>query len=79
MALKQTFFGLDLATLTELKAEYVACLKAIAVAGQSYSISNRNFTRANLADVKDTIAELQAAIDYAQGKYVSTTLPNFRR
>jgi hypothetical protein len=79
MAIKQTFFGLDVATLTTLRHAYLECFTAIATAGQSYSISNRNFTRADLAEVKDTIAELQAAIDYAQGKYITRTLANFRR
>lgn len=79
MAIKGTFFGLDAATLATLKANYVECLNAIAVAGQSYSISGRTFTRADLNAVKDTLAEIQAAVDRAAGNRVTQTYPNFSR
>lgn len=79
MAIKQTFFGLDAATLASLKTKYIEALEAVAVAGQSYSISNRSFTRANLSEIKDTLAEIQSAIDYTNGTAVTTTLPSFRR
>ena len=77
MALSKTFFGLPLATLQGLQAKYIACLEAIAVAGSSYSIAGRSFTRANLAEVAQTIKELQAAIDNASGNRVSRYTPTF--
>ena len=55
---KGDFIGLPLATLTSLRDKYVTCLEAIAVAGSSYSIAGRSFSRANLGEVRDTIAEL---------------------
>lgn len=79
MSRSQTFQGLDLATLQKLKAEYVDLLSAIAVAGQTYSQSGRSFTRANLPEVKDTIAELQTAIDLKQGKAFRQTRASFSR
>jgi len=77
MALKKTFFGLHLATLQELLIDFTACLKAIAVAGASYSIAGRSFTRANLAEVSDTIKELQAAIDDSRGLRVKKFVTAF--
>jgi hypothetical protein len=77
MALKKTFFGLPLATLQELLVDFTACLKAIAVAGASYSIAGRSFTRANLAEVSDTIKELQAAIDDSRGLRVKKFVTSF--
>lgn len=79
MAIKGTFFGLDLATLQSLQTQFTQCLIGIATAGQSYQIAGRQFTRADLAEVKDTIAELQAAIERAQGTRMTQTLANFDR
>jgi hypothetical protein len=73
MALSKTFFGLPIATLQSLQAKYIACMEAIAVAGSSYSIAGRSFTRANLSEVAQTVKELQAAIDNAQGNRVKRT------
>lgn len=71
------FVGLDATTLTELKTEYVACLKAIAVAGQSYAIGQRNFTRADLKAVSDTISEINFALGKVQGTRTRVTIDNF--
>lgn len=76
MAIEGIFFGLDAATLSTLKTNYVACLNAIAVAGQSYSISGRTFTRANLKEVSQMLAEVQAAIDRAAGTRTTSFYPN---
>lgn len=43
------------------------CLTAIATAGQSYSISGRTFTRANIAEVAQMVMEITAAINYNSG------------
>ena len=77
MGLQKSFFGLPLATLQELQTDFTACLKAIAVAGSSYSIAGRSFTRANLAEVSQTLKELQAAIDNASGNRVRRFVPSF--
>lgn len=77
MALKKTFFGLDVATLESLRLKYLACLEAIAVAGASYSIAGRQFTRANMSEVKDTIRELTVAIDAAKGTRIRRTVAAF--
>lgn len=77
MALSRSFFGLPLATLQSLQTQYIACLEAIAVAGSSYSIAGRSFTRADLSTVSQTIKELQAAIDNARGTRVKHTIAAF--
>ena len=71
------FIGLPLATLTSLRDKYVTCLEAIAVAGSSYSIAGRSFSRANLGEVSSTIAELTLAIQSATGQRVRTTYAKF--
>jgi hypothetical protein len=77
MALKRTFFGLPVATLETLQLKYLACLEAIAVAGASYSISGRQFTRASMGEVKDTLRELQAALDNARGNRIKRVTAAF--
>jgi len=74
---KGDFLGLPLATLTSLRDKYVTCLEAIAVAGSSYSIAGRSFSRANLGEVRDTIAELTLAIESANGARIRTTYAKF--
>ena len=74
---KGDFLGLPIATLTSLRDKYITCLEAIAVAGASYSIAGRSFSRANLGEVRDTIAELTLAIQSANGTRIRTTYANF--
>ena len=71
------FVGLPLATLTSLRDKYVSCLEAIAVAGASYSIAGRPFSRANLTEVRNTIEELSYAIKLADGTRTLTTYAKF--
>jgi hypothetical protein len=77
VGISKSFFGLPLATLTSLRAQYVTCLESIAVAGSSYSIAGRSFTRANLSEVSQVIKELTAAIDAASGKRVRRVVTAF--
>lgn len=72
-----SFVGLPLATLTSLRDKYLACLEAIAVAGASYSIAGRSFSRANLGEVRDTIEELNLAIRKGSGTQVYHTYASF--
>ena len=71
------FVGLPVATLNSLRDKYVACLEAIAVAGASYSIAGRSFSRANLSEVREIIAELTLAIEDAAGTRIRTTYAKF--
>ena len=68
---------MDAATLATMKTEWLACLSAIATAGQNYTIAQRTFTRANLSEVKDTIAEIQHALEMVQGQRVRVVSANF--
>jgi hypothetical protein len=77
MAIAGLFYGLDAATLATLKTKYTECLEAIASAGQSYTISGRQFTRADLKDVAEMLAEVQAAIDRLNGARTTQVYPNF--
>lgn len=77
MALSKSFFGLPQDLLVELRDQYVECVKKIAVVGQSYSISGRTFSHANLSEVKQTLQEIQAALREAQGVRITNTYANF--
>ena len=72
-----SFVGLPVATLTSLRDKYVSCLEAIAVAGVSYSIGGRSFSRANLTEVRNTLEELTYALKIADGTRVMTTYAKF--
>jgi hypothetical protein len=76
------FVALDVATLTTMLTEWRACLSAIAAYDstkgiasglQSYSIAGRSFTRADLAQVSDMVAELSYALSLKTGQLVRTT------
>jgi hypothetical protein len=71
------FVGIPVATLTSLRDKYITCLEAIAVAGASYSIAGRTFSRANLAEVSDTLAELNYAILIGSKQKVFHTYAKF--
>lgn len=60
------FVHLDETTLTTMLAQWQACLTAIAL-NQSYSIAGRSFSRANLADVSKTLAEISYALNLKAG------------
>lgn len=71
------FIGLDAAFLAEALTTYKACFLAIGAAGQSYTINSRTFTKANLDEVKRTLAQINQAIRQANGTaltYVQATV-----
>jgi hypothetical protein len=76
---KGAFFYLESATLTTLLTQYTECLSAIATTGQSYSIAGRTFTRANLSEVTNIIAEIKAAQRKQAGTGTRVTFTDFRR
>ncbi len=71
MAIQGLFYDLTAAELATLRTEYLACLSAIAVAGQSYTIAGRQFNRASLGEVKELLAEISAA----QARLAGTAAP----
>lgn len=73
------FVGLTAAELATMKTEWMACLSAIASAHQSYSIAGRQITRANLAEVKSTIAEITYAQSLLSGTRQKWTYGDMRR
>jgi hypothetical protein len=78
MANASDFYGLTAAQLTTLQTNWLACLNAIAVAGQSYSIAGRQFNRANLAEVNATLGAIGVALARVNGTRVTQTYANFR-
>jgi len=72
------FVGLPAATLTTLQTKYIEAITAIAEGAQSYSISgSRTITRANLADATETLAQINYALDNANGTLVRRTFADF--
>ena len=57
-------------------AAYTLALTQVATAGQSHAVTGRNFTLANIAEIRRTIAEIQAAMNQSQGIRVRRTLAN---
>jgi hypothetical protein len=74
---RSDFYGLPTATLTELRDEYVAAIKAIATNGVSYSIGGRSLSRANLTEMRNTLGDITSALDRASGSRRRTVLADF--
>jgi hypothetical protein len=74
---RSDFFGLPLATLEELRDEYLAAIKAVAVNGVSYSIGGRSLSRANLTEMRATLGDVLSAIARAQGTRRRVTYASF--
>lgn len=68
------FAGLPYPVLQSLMTAYQQALTDIATAGQSHAVTGRTFTLANIAEVRQTIAELQAAMNASNGVRVRRTL-----
>lgn len=75
--IQNQLIGLPVDILNNLRDEYVKCLAQIAVVGQSYSIGERHFTNADLNQVRQTLMEVQAAINFATGKRNTRVGSNF--
>ena len=74
---RSDFFGLPTATLEELRDEYVAAIKAVAVNGVSYSIGGRSLSRANLTEMRNTLGDVMTALTRASGSRRRTVLADF--
>lgn len=71
------FFGLPLATLIEMRDEFVAAIRAVATNGVSYSIGGRSLSRANLGEMTQTLADIEAAIGRIRGTRVRRVYADF--
>ncbi len=74
---RSDFYGLPVATLEELRDEYVAAIKAVATNGVSYSIGGRSLSRANLTEMRNTLGDIQAALSRASGARRRTLYADF--
>lgn len=70
------FIGLPIATLSSLQSAYIACITALA-SNQSYSLNGRTLTRVDLEKVSATLANINSAIDLANGNTTSRTYVSF--
>lgn len=74
---RSDFFGLPVATLEELRDEYVAAIKAVATNGVSYSIGGRSLSRANLTEMRNTLGDIMAALDRVSNRRRRTLYADF--
>ena len=74
---RSDFYGLPVATLEELRDEYVAAIKAVATNGVSYSIGGRSLSRANLTEMRNTLGDIQAALTRASNTRRRTLYADF--
>lgn len=59
---------LTAAQLATMQEDWLACHTAIAVGNQSYTLNNRQFTRANLPEVSKVLGDIGEAIEYKAGR-----------
>jgi hypothetical protein len=74
---RSDFFGLPVATLEELRDEYVAAIKAVATNGVSYSIGGRSLSRANLTEMRNTLGDIMTALDRSSNRRRRTLYADF--
>ena len=63
------FLGLDESLLLSMRTQWLDCLTTIAAGHQSVSIAGRQYTRANLMEVKMIIAEINYALRGGTGNF----------
>ena len=63
----QEFAGLDLVTLTEIRAALIAAMIAGLARGTSYTIAGRSFSFSNLTELRQTIEAASWAIGQLDG------------
>ena len=67
MPITGSLVGLPAATLIDLQSKFVACLTAIATRGAAYAIDGRSYTSADIAEVRQTLQEINYALMQANG------------
>ncbi len=67
MAVQGSYFGLPLPTLQALQAQFIAAIGQITTVGKAYTVGNRSYTLVDLADINQSLLEVNAAILKATG------------
>jgi hypothetical protein len=62
------FIGLPIAQQQQLQQAYVQVMLDIAATGKSYSFPGLQLTRADLAEIRDTLSLLRLSIEYDTGQ-----------
>lgn len=70
------FLGIDSATLSTLKTEVIAAIRACLL-NTSYSLNGKSVTRADLGRLNQMLGQIQAAIDENNGETTNTTFVSF--
>lgn len=69
------FYSCTAEELTALRADYFTCIQKLAL-NQQYTIAGRQLTRVDLDTVKETFAQIEAAIQRRAGRRVRRTYIN---
>lgn len=72
------FIGVDTATLQQMQADYLQVLTDIAKTGKSYAFPGLSLTRADIPEVKKTLAELRLALGVATGATIQVAQATIR-
>ena len=78
MAVSSAFFNLPIGTLQALQTQYAQCAFEIATVGKNYTVGNRSYSLADLPEVQQVLANLNAAISKYNGNRRKTVLGNLR-
>lgn len=66
------FVNLSLSQLLTMQTQWLQVLSDIAGGGTNYTFPGRSFTRANLAEVRETLSLLSVAIRFSRGTGVQS-------
>lgn len=78
MAVTGAYVGLSAAELSTLRAETLAAISGVLKTGVSYSVGGRSFTKADLPELRENLAELNYALGQINGTVITSTVPRFR-
>lgn len=68
MAVLGTYFNLPPSTLIALQVQFVTAIGQITTVGKAYTVGNRSYTLVDLADINQSLLEVNAAILKATGR-----------
>lgn len=73
------FLGLTAAELTTLRTNTLAALNGVLTGAQSYSLGGRTFTKADIRELRETLAEISHAQSLLDGTRTTRTYADMSR
>lgn len=72
------FLGDDLTQLAESRELYRVAINELVTTGQNYTVQGRSFAFSDIDKIKETYRQIKEAINYAQGRVVTSAYPYIR-